>query len=161
MRKRLVLPAIVAVALTLVAAFTIARGEPVTTGDLAITEAWARATPPGTTVGAAYVTIENRGGADDALVAAKSPLAGTIEIHATVTEGAVAGMRRVEKFVVPAGARVAMAPGGAHLMLMRLSAPLREGALLPLTLVFERAGEVTLDVEIAPLGAMSPASGGN
>jgi len=142
MRKRLVLPAIVAVALTLVAAFTIARGEPVTTG-------------------AAYVTIENRGGADDALVAAKSPLAGTIEIHATVTEGAVAGMRRVEKFVVPAGASMAMAPGGAHLMLMQLSAPLREGALLPLTLVFERAGEVTLDVDIAPLGAMSPAAGGN
>jgi len=161
MKMRLLLPAIVAIALTIAAAVSIARSGPVTAGDLLIIEAWARATPPGVTVGAAYVTVENRGGADDALIAATSPVAGSIEVHETIAEGDVAGMRRVEEFVVPAGASMAMAPGGAHLMLMQLSAPLREGARLPLTLVFERAGEVALDIEIAPLGAMSPSSGGS
>ncbi len=156
MRTSILLPALTAVALTAAAAISFARGGEATAGDIAVTAAWARATPPGASVGAAYLTIENRGGAEDRLVGASSPVAQSVTPHATVEENGVATMRRWEDAVIPAGGAVEMAPGGLHLMLMGLSAPLTEGESVPLTLTFEAAGAVTVAMPVAPIGAMAP-----
>ncbi len=154
---RMLLPAAIALALTAAAAISFARGEESRTGDLAIVSAWARATPPGASVGAAYLTIENRGAADDRLVGAESPAARSITMHQTIEENGVSAMRPIENAPIFAGGRLEMAPAGGHLMLTGLAAPLKQGATIPMTLTFEKAGAVTIEVEIAPLGAAGPA----
>jgi copper(I)-binding protein len=155
-RMRILVPAAVALALTAAAAISFARGAGNGSGELAVVSAWARATPPRAEVGAAYVTIENRGGTEDRLVAANSPAAAKVVLHRSAEESGVATMRPLELAAVPAGGRLEMGPGGAHLMLMGLSAPLRAGTTIPLTLVFENAGAITVEIEVAPLGAAGP-----
>ena len=154
---RMLLPAATALALTAAAAISFARGGESRIGDLAIVSAWARATPPGASVGAAYVSVENHGAADDRLVGAASPAATSVTIHQTAEENGVATMRPLDDAAIPAGGGLAMAPGGAHLMLTGLSAPLKQGENFPMTLTFQNAGAVTVEIEIAPLGAAGPA----
>ena len=150
---RLLLPAVAAVALTAVAAISMARGHDIKIGEVVVTSAWARATPPGASVGAAYVTLHNGGGADDRLLSAASPAARRVAPHLTREENGVAAMRPLGDLVVPAGGTLEMKPGATHLMLMGLAAPLKEGDSVPLTLVFEKAGAVTIPLEVAPIGA--------
>ena len=118
-------------------------------GDLTIEHPWARATIGGQRVGAAYVTLRNRGREPERLVAVRAGVARAAELHGTTTtaEG-VARMRPVEAVEIPAGGRVSLAPGGLHVMLVDLAAPLVEGASFPATLVFERAGEVGVEFAV-------------
>jgi hypothetical protein len=153
---RILVPAAVALALTAAAAISFARGAGNGSAELAIVSAWARATPPRAEVGAAYVTVENRGGTEDRLIGVESPAAANVVLHRTAAENGVATMRPLELAAVPAGGRLEMQPGGAHLMLMGLSAPLQAGTTIPVTLVFENAGAVIVEVEVAPLGAAGP-----
>lgn len=156
MTMRLVLPAATAAVLTLVSAISFARAAEATAGDLAITVAWARATPPGAETGAAYLTIENRGEAVDRIVSAASPVARSVEPHQAIAENGMIKMRPLADPIVPAGGKLEMQPGGAHMMLVGLSAPLKEGERIPFTIVFETAGAVTLDLPVAPIGASAP-----
>lgn len=151
-------PAATAITLTVIAAVSFARAAEIRIGDLSVTSAWARATPPGANTGAAYVTIENHGSESDRLISASSPSAGSVSIHETVEQNGVASMRPVETPAVPAGGTLAMAPGGMHLMLMGLTTSLAEGGTAQLTLVFETSGAVDLQIEIAPIGALGPAA---
>jgi copper(I)-binding protein len=133
-----------------------------------VTDVWARTSPAVATAGAVYLTIANSGGTDDALVAASvdPSVAARTEIHETVaassepmsTSGGMAGtgstgapmmeMRPVDRIVVPANGFVTLEPGGYHIMLLDLAAPLVVGSKVELTLTFERAGQqhVTADV---------------
>ena len=154
---RLLLPTAFATVLTLVSAISFARAAEALVGDLAITGGWARATPPGASVGAAYVTVENRGNADDRLLRAASPAARSVEPHRTVEESGIAKMRPLAEVIVPAGGTLEMRPGGTHMMLVGLTTPLKAGDTVPVTLTFERAGSVTADFVVAPLGADAPA----
>ena len=157
---RFLLPAAIAIGLTAAAAISLARSaELAAAGDLAVTQAWARATPPGAEIGAAYVTIANQGGSDDRLIGAASPAASTVTLHATSEENGVATMRPVVRPAIPAGGALEMAPGGTHLMLVGLSGPLKEGESIPVTLRFERAGELTFDVPVTAIGASAPPEG--
>lgn len=128
---------------------------------------WARATPAGAKVGAAYVTIQGAPGAADALVSVSSPSAGRAELHTHIMNGAIMEMRRVDRIAVPAGGRAELKPGGDHLMLMDLKAPLVAGSRIKLQLSFEKAGRMEVDVPVVaigaqpPQGAASPAAGGN
>ena len=137
---RLLLPIFAAVLLTAVAAISYVRGAETAVGNLVVTSAWARATPPGANVGAAYVTVENRGAEDDTLVSAESPVAQSVMAHETAEENGVATMRPLAEPAIPAGGTLAMEPGGIHLMLMGLTAPLKKGESVPLTLTFAKAG---------------------
>jgi hypothetical protein len=112
-----------------------------------ILDAWARATPPGVENGAVYFKISNDGGADK-LVGARSSAAQGTEIHASVSENGVVEMRRVESLPIGAGASVELAPGGMHVMLVGLAAPLAAGARVELTLVFAAAGEIAVEVPV-------------
>lgn len=138
-----------------------AGAQDATIGSLAIDHAWSRATPPAAKTGAGYLTIENKGSADDRLTgAAIDPtLADAAELHSMTMDNGVMRMRPVEGGVVlPAGQTVALAPGGIHIMLMGLKAPLKEGQTLPLALTFEKAGTAMVDLEVGKAGASAPAS---
>ena len=102
---------------------------------------WARATPGGVKVGGAYLEVKAAAGKGDRLIAVKSPVAGSAEIHSHITEGGISRMRRVDGIAIAGGKSVVLAPGGYHIMLMDLEQPLKEGDLMKLTLVFEKAGE--------------------
>jgi copper(I)-binding protein len=125
-------------------------------GDIQIRHPWSRATPPGAKVGVGYMEIRNRGAQPERLLGASSPLAQRVEMHVTRSEGDVMRMRQVQSFEIPAGERVEPGPGGGHLMLVDLARPLKKGERVPLTLRFERAGEIAVEMEVQELGSRHP-----
>jgi copper(I)-binding protein len=132
-------------------------GQTVTTQTgLTISTPWARATPGGAKVGAAYLSLKLPASIDDTLVAASSPVAGSVELHTHMHDGGVMRMRRLDKIAVGGGNTVTFRPGGLHIMLIDLKQPLKEGDRVPLTLRFEKAGEVALDVPVLKVGSPGP-----
>jgi hypothetical protein len=111
-----------------------------TVGDLVIDNPWARESV--TRTGAAYLTVRNGGDAADRLVGVASEVADRAELHSSVVQDGVMRMRPVDAVEVPAGGEAVLEPGGLHVMLIGLKAPLEEGDSFALTLVFEDAGEV-------------------
>jgi periplasmic copper chaperone A len=135
-----------------------ARAEEVRAGDLVITQAWSRATPGGAKVGGGYLTIENKGSVPDRLIGGSADVADKIQVHEMATNNGVMTMRPLDKgLVIEPGKTVKLAPGGYHLMLLDLKSPLKQGDKLPVTLNFERAGKVTLSLDVQGIGAQGPA----
>ena len=125
---------------------------------LAITQAWSRATPGGAKIAGGYLTIENKGAAPDRLVSGSGDFAGKVEIHEMAMNNGVMTMRPLDKGLpIEPGKTVKLAPGGYHLMLMDLKTPLKQGDKVPLTLEFEKAGKVTLSLDVQGDGAQGPA----
>ena len=124
-------------------------------GDLAVQQPWTRAAGQGAT-GAGFLSISNRGAAADRLLSATTPAARAVELHTMLRDGDVMRMRAVEAVEIPPGQTVALRPGGLHMMLVGLSRPLREGETVPVTLRFERAGEVRVDLAVQAAGAREP-----
>ena len=103
-------------------------------------------------MGATYATITSP--AQDRLVGTETPAAARAELHTMTMDGTVVRMRPVEGGIaLPAGQPVALAPGGLHIMLMDLKAPLQAGQSFPLTLRFEHAPAQTVTVTVEPIGA--------
>ncbi len=125
--------------------------------EIVVENAWARASAGPARNGAAYVTLFNRG-ADIALTGVETPAAGRAELHVHVLDGDVARMRPVPSVALPAHERVAFAPGGLHVMLRDLRAPLEEGAIFPLTLRFADGDSRTVQVMVGGVGAATPPS---
>lgn len=123
-------------------------------GAIAIGHPYARATLPGQPTGGAYLRLENAGAADK-LVSVKAGVSQGVELHTSSMEGDVMRMRQVDAIDVPSNKSVVLEPGGTHIMLVGLKAPLKEGDSFPMTLKFEKAGEVTVDVKVQ---AVSPAA---
>ena len=119
-----------------------------TVGDLTISGAVVRASIGNAPTSAAYMTITTAG-EPDRLVAAASPAARAVELHTSLEEGGVSKMQRVEAIPVASDAPARLSPGDHHIMLIGLDAPLEEGTTVPLTLTFEKAGDVTLDVPVS------------
>jgi copper(I)-binding protein len=151
-RTQYILPAAVAVALTLVAGFYFVRRAETAPAEITVSQAWARATPPGADVGAIYLTIENKGRAEDRIVGVSSSVAHSAMLHQTVEESGVSTMRAANGSVAP-GTTLDMKPGGSHIMLMGLRAPLKEGETIDVTLSFEKSGEVKTTAKVQSLGA--------
>lgn len=120
-------------------------------GALEVRDAWARASV--TQTSAAYLTIGNETGEADTLLEVRSPVAERVEIHDMTMEDMVMRMRRLDDLPVAAGESVSLAPGGKHIMLVGLSAPLEEGSSVPLTLVFEKAGEIGIEAPVRAAGS--------
>jgi copper(I)-binding protein len=144
-------PSFLAAAFVLSAAWSAAAQS----SGVAVTDAWARATPPGAKAAAAYVTIANNGSAADQLVAASTPVAGKAQVHTTINADGVMQMRPVDALDVKPGATVTLKPGGYHIMLTDLKQPLKEGDTFPLSLRFQTAGTIETTVAVAKAGAMS------
>ncbi len=145
--------------LSVVAVLTLAAPRPAWAGDVRVEQAWARATPGKSRNGAAYITISNHGASADRLVAAATPAAKRAEVHTHLMAGGIMRMRPAGAIEVKPGEPVVFRPGGLHLMLMGLAAPLKEGETFPLTLTFERAGPVEVQVTVRGVGAMGPGGG--
>ncbi len=124
-----------------------------TLATLAIDHPFARATPPGAQVGGAYMTIDNKGTANDKLLRASSPAAAQVQIHMMSMDGNVMRMREVAGLDVPAGKQVALSTGGYHLMMIDLKKPLAVGERVPMTLTFEHAGTIVVDVAVESMTA--------
>ena len=115
---------------------------------------WARATPPTAPAGGGYLTVTNKGTTEDRLISVKSPAAGAVQVHEMKMEGNIMRMREVEGgLAIPPGATVALAPGGLHLMMMGLREPLKQGERVPVTLVFEKAGSINVELAVIAIGA--------
>lgn len=131
--------------LALVALTTVAHSFKL--GEIDIDHPYARPTREGQLVAGGYLKLANKGAADR-LLSARAPVADTTEIHSMTMEGNVMKMRQVDAIELPAGRTVELKPGGYHLMLMGLKAPLKAGDQFPLTLKFEKAGEVAVTVKV-------------
>ena len=116
-------------------------------GDIAIDQPWARASLGNAPNSAAYMILQNTGAVPDRLIGGSTPVATQVS-YTHVMEGGVAKMRPVDAIEVAPGQPTVLEPGGAHVMLQGLTQKLEEGTTMPLTLVFEHAGEVTLEVPV-------------
>jgi copper(I)-binding protein len=134
------------------------HAEEVKAGDLVITQAWSRATPGGAKVGGGYLTIENKGSTPDRLIGGSAEIASKVQVHEMSMNNGVMTMRPVEGgLVIEPGKTVKLTPGGFHLMLLDLKAPLKQGEKLPITLEFAKAGKVSVTFDVGGIGAMGPA----
>jgi copper(I)-binding protein len=153
--RRLLQTFVAVAALTFASA---AAAKTYTLGALSIEDPWARATPGMAANGAAYMVITNAGQAADELVDAASPVAAKVELHTHVMDGDVMRMRPVRAIEVNVGEPAVLKPGGLHIMLIGLKAPLKQGETFPLTLTFAKAGTTTVEVVVQAPGAGGPAA---
>lgn len=124
-------------------------------GAIKITQAWSRATTTSGQNGVVFMTIENSGSTGDRLIAATTPVSEKAELHTHTNDNGVMRMRPVDGINLSPGAAITLAPGGLHVMLMSVKAPLVKGKSFPLTLTFEKAGAATVDVSIQGAGDAS------
>jgi len=122
-------------------------------GDLVIELPWARASIGTGRPAAAYLTIHNQGAEDDILLAVRTSLSGMAEIHIMRYAKGVIRMGAAGPVRIPAKGTISLAPGGLHIMMMKLKAPLVKGENIAVTLTFERAGEITVTAPILGPGA--------
>jgi len=131
-----------------------AAAEDYSVGTLQIGAPWARATPPGADIGAAYMTITNKGTAADRLIGGSATVAGRFELHQMSMEGGVMKMRPVEGGLeIKPGQTIELKPGSLHAMLVGLKEPLRQGQRIKGTLVFQNAGKVDVEFAVGSIGA--------
>ena len=126
---------------------------PAWAGESLNVQGWARATAIKARNGAAYIAIKNSSDAGDRLLSAKSLVAKSAALHNHVMDSGVMKMRPVGSLKIPAYDTVIMKPGGLHVMLVGLKSPLVKGGSLPLTLTFEKAGDMTIQIKIMGMGA--------
>jgi copper(I)-binding protein len=117
--------------------------------QIEIENPWSRATAPGARIAAGYMTIRNKSAAPDRLLDASTPLAAKVETHVTMKDGDIMRMREVKGYEIPANGSFELKPGGAHLMLVEIKKPFKEGDRIPVTLRFEKAGELKTEFVVS------------
>lgn len=139
------IPLVIAAAL-----FTHSAGtQEVRAGAITISHPWTRPTPGTATPAVGYMMLDNHGPEDDRLVAAASSAAEAVTMHRTKVRDGIARMLPQEGgLAIPAHGSTQLEPGGLHLMLSGLKEPLALGQTVPLTLTFERAGTVTVELKV-------------
>jgi copper(I)-binding protein len=128
-------------------------------GSLDISDPWSRATPKGASVAGGYMTIKNSGSSPDRLVEGSSDVAAKFEVHEMKMENGIAKMRPVKGGLeIKPGETVELKPGSFHVMFVGLKKPLSAGEHFKATLVFEKAGPVSVDYDVRAMGAGSGGS---
>ena len=126
--------------------------------EVTITQPWVRATVPQQKATGAFMVL--RADRDAKLVAARSEVAGVVELHEMRMDGDVMKMNPIPSLALPANTDVALKPGGYHVMLLDLKRQMKDGDTIPLTLVVEQADgqreELKLDAPVRPLKAAMP-----
>lgn len=123
-----------------------AFGEPV----IAISDAYARAAGMHAIAGAAFMEIVNTGDEDDRLIGARSDIAKRVELHTHIAnaEGVMQMVEVPEGWAIPAGGGHMLRRGGDHVMFMGLNAPMIQGESVAVTLIFEKSGEVNVEIPV-------------
>lgn len=151
-----------------------ACGDDSSTDALSLKDPWSRVTAPGQTAGAVYLTIESKDGDTVTKASVPASIAGMAQLHETTKDsgsgsgdmtgsmdktettdsgamaGGMQGMKEVPSIAIPAGEAVELKPGGYHIMLMELKAPIKDGQKFPVTLTFTKAGTKTVDAVARP-----------
>lgn len=127
----------------------------VTVGDLVISDAWSRTTIGADLPGVAYLTIRNDGANDDRLTGVSTPSA-TPMLHETRMRRGTISMSQTASIPIPTGTTIMLEPDGLHVTLVDLALPLKLGATFPMSLTFEKAGEVTVETHVMPFAAHVP-----
>ncbi|UUX95990.1 copper chaperone PCu(A)C [Aquabacterium sp. J223] len=117
---------------------------------------WTRPTVAGQPAAGGYLVLQNKGGADR-VVAASSPVAQRVELHTMTLDNDIMRMRQLDAIDLPAGQTVELRPGGLHLMVFGLKAPLKTGERLPLVLTLEKGGELRTELAVRPTPPGGPA----
>ena len=126
-------------------------------GDVQVVGPWARATPRGANVAAAYFKITNNGTVPDRLIGGSTKVASRFEVHSMVIEDGVAKMRPVEGGLeIKPRESVELKPGSFHIMLIGLTQGIQPGQRVTGTLVFERAGKVDIEFTVVAMGQGGP-----
>ncbi|MGE5153247.1 MAG: copper chaperone PCu(A)C [Bdellovibrio bacteriovorus] len=122
---------------------------------VAITDAYARAVPPGQPNSAVFLTLTNGTAQPRALVGGSSPVAEVVELHTHIHADGMMRMRRVERIEVPAGDTVRLQPGGLHIMLIGLKGDLAPGDQVDLTLSFDDGTQTQVLAPVRKAEAMN------
>lgn len=125
-------------------------------GNLHIEHPWSRAMPPVAPTAAAYFVVHNKGSDADRLLSASTPVAGKAELHEHIHADGLMKMQQVQNVTIPAGGEVKFEPMGYHVMLFNLKQQAKDGERFPLTLTFEKAGAVEVEIAVqadAPVSA--------
>jgi hypothetical protein len=105
---------------------------PAWSGEISVKDQWVRQNPPGTSVTAAYMVIENASSAGDELLEASCSCSAAASLHVTEMRDDSMAMKEVASIEIPAGGSVALSPGGYHVMLEGLSGDMKESVILEL-----------------------------
>lgn len=130
-------------------------------GELQIEHPWSRAMPPVAPTAAAYFAVHNQGLEADRLLSVQTPVAAKAEMHEHMHADGLMKMQQVQSVAIPAGGAVKFEPMGYHVMLFGLQQQAKEGERFPLTLTFEKAGKVEVQVAVltdAPAATTAPAT---
>jgi copper(I)-binding protein len=139
--RKLALEIFTATALTLGAILALTPG--VLASDVMVKEAFARASAvPTAKAGTVYMTLTNNSAKVDHLLSVTTATSDTAQLHESVEKDGVTTMKPVESLEISAGGTVELKPGGTHIMLTGLKAPLKKGDMIMLELKFEQAGTV-------------------
>ena len=123
---------------------------PALADGIMVHDAYARSSGKSAKSGAAFMVLMNQGDSDDRLISAQSDIAKRVELH-THKENADGVMQMIhveDGFVIPAGGQHELARGGDHVMFMGLTAPLEQGDTISVTLTFEKAGPITVEIPV-------------
>ena len=130
---------------------------PQATSQIEVSAPWSRETAMGQDAGGAFMTITNTGEATDRLVGGSTPVAGEVQVHTVdMTDGIMRMRQLADGLEIPAGETVTLKPGSFHIMLMQLQEPLAQGTTVPLTLTFEQAGDMEVELAVQPIGTEAP-----
>ncbi|WP_417538909.1 copper chaperone PCu(A)C [Marinobacter sp.] len=133
---------------------SVAMAHEYSVGDIEIGHPWSRPTPPGTPMGVGYLVIKNHSDKTVTLIGATTPKAEHVSIHETVMVDGVMRMQSVKGgLAISAGGVVELKPLSYHLMLEKLAEPIKEGESIPLTLEFEGAEAVNVELSVQSLDA--------
>jgi uncharacterized protein YcnI/copper(I)-binding protein len=125
-----------------------------TIGKIKVSTPWTRATPKGAPVGGGYLKITNTGTEPDRLIGGTFPISAKVEVHEMSMDNGMMKMRQLTNGLeIAPGATVELKPGGYHIMFQQLKEPIVQGKPIRGTLVFEKAGTLTLDWAVSPIGA--------
>lgn len=127
-------------------------------GSIRIIDAWAPPSAGAQRTGAVYFTMINEGPGEDRLTGVSTAGAGLAALHTNIIKDNVVRMRPIDGVAIPAGSTIILKPGGMHLMLYDMSAPLVSGTRLGLNLQFVRAGKISIDAVVrdAQSGPVQP-----
>ena len=124
---------------------------------LTVDNPYVRLAPPGAQATGAFMTIRNSGSADRKLVKAESTAAKMVQLHNHINENGVMKMRQVDSIDIKANAQTELKPGSYHVMLIDLTAPLKEGDAVPITLTFDDGTRTQITAPVRKQAMTMPA----
>lgn len=131
---------------------TVAAHDSQEHGTLEIANVWARKTGTRTVSAAVYFEIHNKSAEQEKLTDISTEHAANAMIHRSFEDNNIMRMEMQDDVTIAAGETLLFAPGGYHVMLTNLTAPLVEGEVFPITMSFEKAGDITVYVEVTGIG---------